>query len=109
VQIEATVEVEQSIETTVEITTETHTTVETMMEAPKQIEEPAIVHLTKENIEDYEETQAAFRELWEKKREKVSFAGFFDFQFNFPPHELLRRDFQRAHAPNVPLNRLFIA
>lgn len=29
-------------------------------------------HPTKDEIEEYEESQAKFRELWEKKREKVS-------------------------------------
>jgi hypothetical protein len=78
---EASVHVEQSCETTVEITTEQQT-VETVMEQ-KPIEEPAIVHLTKDNIDDYEESQAAFRELWEKKREKVSKAVLVRFPIEF--------------------------
>lgn len=103
VQIEATVEVEQSSQTTVEITTETRTTIETVMEEQKQVEEPAIVHLTKENIEDYEETQAAFRELWEKKREKVSFRTT---KVDFPPRRPTRKRLSASDAPNAPLNRL---
>lgn len=74
---ETQVHVEESSEMTVEITTELHTveeTTQTMETQHKQADsrEPSI-HLTKEEIEDYEASQAKFRELWEKKREKVRF------------------------------------
>lgn len=76
------VHVEQSTVTTVEVTSEQQTTIEvtkeviqTMEHEQKQTEsdEPAIIHLSKDDIEEYEESQAKFRELWEKKREKVRY------------------------------------
>lgn len=60
--------------TTVEIVTnevETkETTVATVQKTVEEHEE-STYHLTKDDIDDYEESQAKFRELWEKKREKV--------------------------------------
>lgn len=47
-------------------------TVETGEQKQTESDEPAIIHLSKDDIEEYEESQAKFRELWEKKREKVS-------------------------------------
>lgn len=56
----------------VETTNETEVVVEvTEEQKPVEPEDPTVYHISKETIEDYEETQAAFRELWEKKREKV--------------------------------------
>lgn len=71
------VHVEQSTVTTIEVTSEQQTTVEvveTMEQEQKQTvssDGPVVIHLSKDDIEDYEESQAKFRELWEKKREKV--------------------------------------
>jgi hypothetical protein len=85
---ETQVNVEQSSETTVEITTEERTveeTTEIVMEhkqvAEEHHEEHAAIHLTKDEIDEFEESQAKFRELWEKKREKVRVVGFDFFPF----------------------------
>lgn len=77
---ETQVHVEQSSQTTVQITTELSTdeitqTMETMKTAQHgkvDSREPS-VHLTKDEIEEYEESQEKFRVLWENKREKVRF------------------------------------
>jgi hypothetical protein len=62
-------------EVTVETTNEVEVTIETVVEEeeqkPVEPEDPTTYHITKDVIEEYEESQAAFRELWEKKREKV--------------------------------------
>lgn len=42
------------------------------LETPQAIEENMEHHPTNDEIEEYEESQRKFRELWEKKREKVS-------------------------------------
>lgn len=67
------VQVEQSSSTTVETTSEqTIEITQTVEREHKQVvTEESSSHLTKEEIEEYEESQAKFRELWEKKREKV--------------------------------------
>lgn len=64
--------VEQSFTTTIETTSEqtVEEITQTVEEEHKQVEE-STSHLTKDEIEEYEESQAKFRELWEKKREKV--------------------------------------
>jgi homoserine kinase len=68
----AQVTIEESAET-VETINEVEVTVETTEEEQKPVEpeDLTVYHMAKETIEEYEETQAAFRELWEKKREKV--------------------------------------
>lgn len=65
---------ESTVETTsaVEVTTK----VVVDQQKPAKVEDPTTYHITKDEIEDYEESQAAFRELWEKKREKVRFDFF---------------------------------
>lgn len=69
--------VETTSETTVEITTEqtVEETIETVMEEQKSVvvedTSETHVHLSADEIEEYEESQFKFRELWEKKREKV--------------------------------------
>lgn len=70
-------------QTTVVTTNEVEVTTETVVEEeqkPVEPEDPTAYHITKDVIEEYEESQAAFRELWEKKREKVRFV-WFDFLF----------------------------
>lgn len=42
------------------------------LETPQATEENMEHHPTNDEIEEYEESQRKFRELWEKKREKVS-------------------------------------
>jgi hypothetical protein len=64
------VTVEETV-VTVETTNEVKVKVVEEVQRPVEPEDPTVYHITKETIEDYEETQAAFRELWEKKREKV--------------------------------------
>lgn len=49
-------------------------------------------HPTNDEIEEYEESQRKFRELWEKKREKVSFMMIFlftPFSLHSPPPFIL--------------------
>lgn len=72
------VQVEQSSSTTVETTSEqTIEITQTVEREHKQVvTEESSSHLTKEEIEEYEESQAKFRELWEKKREKVRVVWF---------------------------------
>lgn len=67
--------VEQTVETSVEVTSEHHTVEETTQTVVIEEEnhEGSSVQLTKDEIDEYEESQAKFRELWEKKREKVRF------------------------------------
>lgn len=79
--------VEQATETTatVEIvTSEAVTTVReetttTTVTVERESEESGY-HLSKDEIDDYEESQAKFRELWEKKREKVRESFDLDFK-----------------------------
>lgn len=59
-------------------TTETVTQQET---APQAQEGEMEHHPTNDEIEEYEESQRKFRELWEKKREKVSFMLIFFLPF----------------------------
>lgn len=47
------------------------------LEQKKLEEEMEQHHPTKDEIDDYEESQRKFRELWEKKREKVSLDFYF--------------------------------
>lgn len=70
-------------EMTVVTTNEVEVTTETVVEEQKPVEpeDPNTYHMTKDVIEDYEECQAAFRELWEKKRDKVRIV--FDLLFPF--------------------------
>ena len=58
---------------TAETISEVEMIVETVQEEqkPVELEDPNVYHISKQTAEDYEESQAAFRELWEKKREKV--------------------------------------
>lgn len=74
---ETQVHVEHSSETTVEITTELHKVEENTQTMETQQTQAGSretsIHPTKDEIEDYEESQAKFRELWELKREKVRF------------------------------------
>lgn len=81
------VHVEESTETTVEITTEVERTIEMVREEQTNTTETGdhSIHLSREDIEDYEASQAKFRELWEKKREKVRNAefGFKRFRWKF--------------------------
>jgi len=67
----------------VESTTETQTVeVEIVNQEQQQLEQKKQEdemehHPTKDEIDDYEESQKKFRELWEKKREKVSLEFLF--------------------------------
>jgi hypothetical protein len=71
---------EITINQTTEITM-ADTAVVTQQEAPQAHDETEH-HPTNDEIEEYEESQRKFRELWEKKREKVSLnAQFFFFIF----------------------------
>lgn len=70
----------------VESTTETQTVeVEIVSQEQQQLEQKKQEdgmehHPTKDEIDDYEESQRKFRELWEKKREKVSLDFYFFIQ-----------------------------
>lgn len=64
---ESTVVTSSEIEVTIETVTEEE------VQKPVEPEDPTAYHITKDEIDDYEDSQAAFRELWEKKREKVRF------------------------------------
>ncbi|CRL04620.1 CLUMA_CG017688, isoform A [Clunio marinus] len=70
------VHVDESTETKIEMTCETihivETTTETIQSEQKQPSEceESISFLSQKEIEDYEECQMKFRELWERKREK---------------------------------------
>ena len=48
---------------------------------PQATEENMEHHPTNDEIEEYEESQRKFRELWEKKREKVSLHSSHPFPF----------------------------
>lgn len=68
--------VDKSTETVVEVTSEVHieemqSTEEVAAVEEQKQEEDSSIHVTKEDIEEYEESQAKFRALWEKKREAV--------------------------------------
>lgn len=68
--------VDHSSETVVEVTSEVHieemqsSEEVTVVEEHKQ-EDTTSIHYSKEDIEEYEESQEKFRALWEKKREAV--------------------------------------
>lgn len=69
---ETQVHVEQSSTMTIEKSEQTIEITQTLDEEHKQDElEESSSHLTTDEIDEYEESQAKFRELWEKKREKV--------------------------------------
>lgn len=65
-ETQVTVETKNEVEVTTEV-------VVVEEQKPVEVEDPTTYHITKDAIEEYEESQAAFRELWEKKREKVRF------------------------------------
>lgn len=91
---ETQVHVEESSESTSTVEIVTHEAVtlvsEVMSTATTTVEsEESNYHLSKDDIDDYEESQAKFRALWEKKREKVrnSFRLRFKCDETFPDYK----------------------
>lgn len=78
---------------------------ETAVETP-QAEMEEEHHPTKDEIDEYEESQRKFRELWEKKREKVSkmlilyfllFGCYFFICCKFMSEEFSRRRYKKRN------------
>lgn len=80
--------VQETTETVTETHSESQQTVEqvtqqqTTMESKTTETEESSYHLSSDEIDEYEESRAKFRELWERKRENVrKFLKEFSFLF----------------------------
>lgn len=74
-----------------QVTTETETVQQQQQEMGQ--EDQSITegehHPTNDEIEEYEEAQRKFKELWEAKREKVSVNLFYNSKISLRKHEIL--------------------